>query len=139
MQNNKRNSKIYYIFRIVIVVIIAIAFFLGTRPAKVTIDNNIIKISGLYGVELRAEDVTHLELREVLPNILARTNGMDLFGIAQRGIYKLEELGRTRLISFSDGGPFILMQTGSEWIVINYKNSEETESLYNELTYVIKD
>jgi hypothetical protein len=133
MRSNKKYLAMHYLMNIGIVVMLVLVTYLGIRPPRVTISENYVRISGLYGVELRIEDIEKLEMREALPRIKTRTNGMDLFGIARRGIYELEELGRTRLISFSTGGPFILMHTGNEWIVINFKNPDETESLYQEL------
>lgn len=137
MQRENRAQSIRYLINAAIIVLLILIFYFGTRSPHITITENHIKISGLYGVELRVEDIEQLQIRETLPTIKTRTNGMDLFGIAKRGIYELEELGRTRMISFSTGGPFILMHTGNEWIVINYKDSDETESLYQQLEAVV--
>jgi hypothetical protein len=133
VRDTKKNQTVRYIMNVTIVVLLVVLIYFGTRPPHVTVSENYIKISGLYGVHLRVNDIDHIELREALPRIKSRTNGMDLFGIAKRGIYSLEELGRTRLISFSTGGPFILMHAGNEWIVINFKNPNETEALFDEL------
>lgn len=121
------------ILRIIIIALIIITISLALKPAKVIINENHIKISGIYGAEIRYEDIHDLQLAEQLPRIISRTNGIDLFGLSRRGIYQLEDLGRTRLISFSQGGPFILINTGNEWIVINYDKPGETEDLYTRL------
>lgn len=122
---------------ITVITIIIVTISLALKPVKVTINENYIKISGIYGVEVRNEDIHELRLAEQLPEIISRNNGIDLFGLSRRGIYYLEEIGRTRLISFSQGGPFILMNTGNEWIVINYNKPEETEDLYTRLVQVL--
>ena len=98
MQDGKRNQIVHYLLNIGIIILLFLGAFFGTRPPHVTISENYIKISGFYGVELRMEDIEQLEIRESLPRIVTRTNGLDWFGIAKRGIYELEELGRTRLI-----------------------------------------
>ena len=139
MKDIKKNQTMRYLLNIVIIAMLVLLTYFGIRPPRVTVSDNYIKISGLYGVQLRIDDIKQIELREALPPIKSRTNGMDLFGIAKRGIYNLEELGRTRLISFSAGGPFILMHAGNEWLVINFKNPDETEALYDELEAVIMD
>ena len=59
-------------------------------------------------MELRTVDIHSLEMRDTLPEIQARINGMDLFGFARRGIYQLEGLGRTRLLSFPMAGPLFI-------------------------------
>ncbi|HHU49968.1 MAG: hypothetical protein ACOYEH_02395 [Caldicoprobacterales bacterium] len=130
---NGQKKKIRYMVNIAVVIALAILFFIGTRPPQVEVTENYVKISGMYGVELPTKDIQTLELRDTMPKIQARTNGMDLFGFARRGIYQLEGLGRTRLISFSYGGPFIFMYTGNEWIIINFKNPADTEDLFYKL------
>ncbi|HHU77635.1 MAG: hypothetical protein ACOX27_07105 [Caldicoprobacterales bacterium] len=135
IRNQSKSAR--YIFNAVVIVLLAVLFFIGTRPPHIDVSDSLIKISGMYGVELRITDIRQLELRDSIPQVKARVNGMDLFGFANRGIYELEELGRCRLFSFSAAGPFILMQAGREWIIINYRNSAETESLYNKLKQAV--
>ena len=130
---NKKDQVLQYLFNITIVVLLVLVLYIGIKPPQVMISENYVRITGSYGVEMQIEDIDRLELRELLPRIKTRTNGMNLLGIARRGIYDLEELGKTRLISFSTGGPFILMHTGDEWIVLNFKKPEETEALYRKL------
>ena len=125
------------IVNIVVVIALVILFYIGTRPPRVEVGDTYVKISGMYGVELRTVDIHSLEMRDTLPEIQARINGMDLFGFARRGIYQLEGLGRTRLLSFSYGGPFIYMYTSNEWIIINFKNPEDTENLYHKLEQIL--
>ena len=135
----KQNQKIRYMVNIAVILALAILFYIGVRPPHVEVSDSYVKISGMYGVELRVMDIRSLELKDTLPEIQARTNGMDLFGFARRGIYELEGLGRTRLISFSYGGPFIYMNTGNEWIIINFKNPEATEELYDKMEQVVNE
>ena len=133
--NSQKNIR--YIVNIVVVIALVILFYIGTRPPRVEVGDTYVKISGMYGVELRTIDIQSLELRDNLPEIQGRINGMDLFGFARRGVYELEGLGRTRLISFSYGGPFIYMYTSNEWIIINFKNPEDTENLYHQLEQIV--
>ena len=130
---NKKDQVLQYLFNITIVVLLVLVLYIGTKPPQVIISENYVRITGLYGVGMQIEDIDHLELRELLPRIKTRTNGMNLLGIARRGIYDLEELGKTRLISFSTAGPFVLMHMGDEWIVLNFKKPDETEALYRKL------
>ena len=130
---NKKDQVLQYLFNITIVVLLVLLLYIGTKPPQVMISENYVRITGLYGAGMQIEDIDRLELRELLPRIKSRTNGMNLLGITRRGVYELEELGKTRLISFSTGGPFILMHTRNEWIVLNFKKPEETEALYRKL------
>lgn len=138
VQNGKMTAKIKkpsinLIINIAVILSLIFILYYGTRPPDITVYEDYVRISGMYGMEFMVEDISNLELREALPTIQSRINGMNLFGLANRGIYELEELGRTRLYSFSKGGPFIVMQVTNEYIVINFRNAAETESLYKEL------
>mgnify|MGYP000860380408 CR=1 FL=1 len=135
---NNQYQKIRLIINIAIIASLAVLFYLGIRPPHIEVSENYVKISGLYGVELRPADIQKLELRESIPEIEARLNGMDLFGLARRGIFKLKDLGRTRLISFSYAGPFICMYTSNEWVVINFNDPAETEDLYHRLEKIVE-
>ena len=73
------------ILRIIIIALIIITISLALKPAKVIINENHIKISGIYGAEIRYEDIHDLQLAEQLPRIISRTNGIDLFGLSRRG------------------------------------------------------
>ena len=121
------------------VIALAVIFYIGTRPPQVEVGDTYVKISGMYGVELRTVDIQTLELRDTIPEVRSRINGMDLFGFARRGIYDLQGLGRTRLISFSYGGPYICMYTTNEWIILNFKNPEDTENLYDKLEQMLTE
>ena len=138
-RTNRQYQKVRLAVNIAVILAVAILFYLGIRPPRVEINENYVKISGMYGVELRPVDIQRLELRDSIPEIQTRINGMDLFGFARRGIYEVEGLGRTRLISFSYGGPFIYMYTGNEWIIINFNNPAETENLYQQLKEIVEN
>jgi len=139
MQESNRIKKTRLILNAVILAILAVVIFFAVRPPQVELSKNYICISGLYGVELRMQDIDQLELRESLPQIKARINGIDLFSFVRRGIYDLEGLGRTRLISFSNGGPYVLFRAGNEWVVINFKNPEDTEALYQSIENALNE
>ncbi|HOB19612.1 MAG TPA: hypothetical protein PK830_02770 [Candidatus Atribacteria bacterium] len=126
-----------FAFRAGVLILIAILAYLVLKPVQITVNDKYIRINGLYGVTVRVEDILELKHTDELPPIISRLNGIDLFGLSRRGIYQLKDIGRARMISFSTGGPFILINAGSEWIVINFKSPDETESLYRKLYEVI--
>lgn len=114
----------------VTLVAMAILFFVGTRESAVTIRSKELKISGLYGTELKLQDITRVELRETLPAIQRRTNGMDFLG-TYKGMFRVEEFGVSRLFVHSKQGPYLVIHTPEEVIVLNYKDAAKTRDTYS--------
>lgn len=139
MQKSSTNASYKMVFTLVILVAVVIIFFVGGRPAHVEVSSERVTISGMYGTEIPVHEITQLELRDALPRVISRTNGMDLFGTSRRGMFNMEELGRTRLFSFSSEGPYVVFKTAEEWVVINYKDTQETRSLFANLQAVVQD
>lgn len=129
---NQKNGNARLLLNGVIVAIVAIAIFIGTRPSAVTVGGDALKVSGMYGVTVKLNDIQEIKLWDTLPKIERRLNGMDFFGM-QKGIYRLEEWGKARLFTYTSEGPFLFIQTEEEIIVINDKNAEETRKVYEEL------
>jgi len=131
--NENKNKKSLYIILIVIVLFIAGMMIYSSRPSHIIIENNIMKISGSYGFDMDIAEISEIELRETIPAILSRTNGYS-YGSVKKGYFKLEEYGKTKLFLHAEKGPFILItdKEGNKTI-INYKDTNETEDLYNNL------
>lgn len=51
----------------------------------------------------------------------------------KKGTFKMDEIERARLFLHSGKGPYIQLTTNEEIIFINYKNSEKTRSVYQEI------
>lgn len=107
-------------------------FILGIKPADISINSQNIDISGIYGDKVPLEDIKNITLENSIPKILKKTNGIDI-GNRLKGNFKLKELDKGKLFIQSKTGKFIYIFTKNSYIIINYSDTEKTESLYKDL------
>jgi len=126
---------VYYIpviFLLVITVMVGSMLFIGSREPKIVIDNNYITVQRMYSTKIAREEVLSVELRETMPKVLNKENGFDLGNIL-RGRFKLEGFGSTMIYVHKDKSPFIFIKTQNSVVIINSRNKDMTEELYNKL------
>jgi hypothetical protein len=119
----------------VVLIPVLIMLILGTRPAKVEVTPEAISISGMYGVRIPVQQIRVVELREQLPAIQIRTNGLGTSSV-QKGHFRLEGLGQGRLFIHRNNPPFIYLFTEEGYVFLNQPDSEETRQLYQRITQV---
>lgn len=51
----------------------------------------------------------------------------------KKGTFKMDEIERARLFLHSRNGPYIQITTEEKIILINYKNPEKTQAVYEEI------
>lgn len=131
--NQKKQSPIYVVVALVLVGII----FLVTRTeSTIVVREDYIKISGFYGREIQGEEINSVSLEETIPKIVRRTNGIGL-GSIQKGNFRLENIEKAKLYLHSKEGPYILIDTNKEVLIINYRDSEKTKGVYEEILSVL--
>jgi len=105
----------------------------AAKPARISLENDNLVIHGTYGLNLPTANITKVELRDELPKLIMRTNGLSL-GKYQKGYSKYEELGNVILFLHSGKGPFLIIYSDTERpIIINRSSPEKTMDLYKEL------
>jgi hypothetical protein len=126
------------IFTLVLVVIIFAGVFFAVNISKAKVEADSLKITGLYGITLKYEDINEVSLKENLPKDMRRTNGIDFFG-AFIGKFKAEGMDNLKLFVKSKKEPFIYLTTKNNGhVIINTKEKSETEVLYNNINSKVK-
>lgn len=116
-----------------ILIFIAIMFGMGLIENDVKISEKSIEISGMYGDEWDFTEIERIELVDELPEVLFKTNGFAMTNIL-KGKFTLEEpYGNGLLFINGRGGPFLVIFTADEYVIIKKKDNEETVQLYKEL------
>lgn len=125
---------------IVMVVILALTsafivpiFIFGGQETEIVVDQQEIKIKGMYGTTLAQADLLNVQLVDQIPRILMRTNGYAV-GSVLKGNFKVEELGNVKLYLMSDQGPYLIIQDQKTHYIVNYKDEQVTRTLYAEIT-----
>ena len=108
MVSSKKISKAIWTTVLVLVVILA-AYAVVVGTEKVAISASSIKVSGVYGTEVRLADVHSIEELDQLPMGL-RTNGIGL-GFMNVGHFSYDGIGKVVVYQVKGDRPFLLVTT----------------------------
>lgn len=131
----KKRKKSYIISTSIAVVTFGFLFvvsYLGFQEAELTLKENSLEISGVYGEEWWYEDITQIELLEEMPEVLLRTNGYGMQSIS-KGHFKVKDYGSSLLFIYKGHSPYLLIKTKDDTIFINAKDAEKTKDWYYQL------
>ncbi len=131
--NKEKKTKLTtLVFVLVILFVIGLMTY-GLIPAKTHFDNDTVQFSGMYGLKMDISEIDQVELAYEIPAIKMRTNGFS-FGTVKKGFFKLDELGRSRLLIHSDKPPYLIIsKNDGKKTIINFKDKSTTESVYFKL------
>lgn len=121
-------------FLILIAIGVGILLHFSSQPAVYTLENGILKISGMYGQEVLVYEIKELELKDFIPEVLMKTNGSAL-GTMLKGYFKVKDIGEAKLFVDISKKPYIYIKSSnSKLIILNCEESEKTLELYDELS-----
>lgn len=132
-KSDKTVGKVAVGLKTLVGVIIMALILYGAREPKIEVENNRVRIKGMYGTTIDKEDIVQLSIEDSLPRILRRTNGMELVHIL-RGRFILEDIGKAVLLINEKSSPYIFIETEDRHYIINYKDPNKTMELYNKLS-----
>lgn len=136
--DGKKKSWLTILILFIISLFIAGFIYYGTIQSEIIIKEQLIEITGMYGMTIKSSDINKIELKRSLPKILRRTNGF-AFDVFKKGTFKLDKLGKCRLFLHADDPPYILINiTDGNTVIFNNKNSVQTEGIYNKLKRVLQ-
>ena len=124
-------SKMAWGFSWIVMVFAAFILFLSFRPTKITVGEENVKISGMYGREIPIADIVSMELLDEMPPIRQRTNGSDT-GNRLKGHFLLKN-GEKCVIAIRKQAPYIELRTTDNLYYLNADSKEETDQLYQEI------
>ena len=126
-----RNSKIALISTGVSILIVAVVLILSFRPTKISVEEEHIKISGMYGREIPITDIVSVELLDEMPPIAMRTNGSDT-GNQAKGHFRFRN-GESCMLFIHKKAPYIQMRTTNDLYYLNLSDKEKTVELFETL------
>ena len=136
-KDKTKRAKLTYIILGLVAVFVIGLFTYGYLPSKAEISDNMIRFSGMYGIEMNVSDIDNVELSEMIPNIKTRTNGFSS-GAVKKGFFNLDKFGKTRLLISSNKSPYLIMtKNNSDKIIVNFKDKTKTEKLFGEIKTLI--
>lgn len=134
------NDMTLFWLMMVLVFILTIVFLaIFRKKTKFEIFNDLIIINDfVYPVNIPNYVIKSISMVEKLPKVMMRSNGYG--GLkAWKGVFRI--LGGKRSLFYVEDhfkGPLVKIETVRESIYINFKNSEQTRQLYDEMTKTVK-
>jgi hypothetical protein len=124
-------ARIAWGFAWVVIVLAAVSLALSFRPTKITVEEEHIKISGMYGREIPIADIVSVELLDEMPPIAMRTNGSDT-GNQAKGHFRFSN-GESCMLFIHKEAPYIQLRTTKDLYYLNLSDKEKTVELFETL------
>ena len=133
LKHKRKKSYIISISLFVLVVGGVSALMIFTyQDYEVTLDNDQLEITGMYGQQLPIDDLKSVELLDEMPEIEFKTNGVGV-GTLAKGHFNVKGYGNSLLYIHSDSLPIILIQTNENPIFLNNQSLSVTKDWFNKL------
>lgn len=137
-EKGEMNRKTKWVIASISLVVILTAAGVGTllyyssKPAEYSVENGVFSISGLYGQKIQTREISDIQLKESLPEILMKTNGSAL-GDKYKGHFKLKDVGKATVFLDRSQPPFIYIKAGSKVYFLNCNEPGDTKALFEKL------
>jgi hypothetical protein len=136
-------GKFNYIATVLIslTMLLPIAFIVPAYiEPSVIVDNEQIRITGIYGERIPIEQVKQVFLADTLPNIGMRTNGIST-GTINKGYFHSRSLERSvKLLLHGSSKPvlYIIYGDNDKHVILNFRNRKKTQKVYEKLKGLVE-
>lgn len=125
----------------IIITIVIFIFYSGiisllyyvSQDQSISLSSDSITISSPYSDTINLKDIKDIKLKDSLPEIRSKINGINGINHVDKGYFNLDGLGEAKLYIHDNISPFIFITTDNNYYIINCKNSDNTKNLYNEI------
>lgn len=129
---SSRATKGGLLFSGIVLLLVAGMFIVGERESTIEVQNDQVKIGGMYSTEIDLSQVSDIRLEDTIPLIRSRTNGYST-GFTRKGNFLLQDIGKAKLYLHSGHGPYIYILNKGSYVIINFDDKKKTEKLYTQL------
>ena len=128
------NSKL--IITLILLVVIGIVVIVLVNGIDVDVNEERVKIKGIYGREIRIEDIEEVQIIEKIPFMGVRIKGIGI-GFINVGMYSYQDIGKVVVFktTTSENNIFII---GKEEKVLLGLGQRKNEELYNKIMKAIE-
>lgn len=124
----------------VAVLLSAFVVIVFRKPRIKVFEDGVLIKDFLYPAKLFADTIGSVEMVDVLPKVVVRTNGCS--GLKMwKGFFRVKGDVNNKVVLYVDdhrNGPFVKITTNGTTIYINKKRKEQTVSLYDEISARVK-
>lgn len=117
----------------VIAMIILYIFIDATNEKEILIDGDTLKIPGMFGTEIKLNEVQDVQLLEKIPKILFKINGASI-GKISLGVFKVEGVEKAHLMLMDNKTPpFAFIRTKTHHYYLNSEDKEKTNQTFSRI------
>ena len=135
-QNTTTSANSKLILTLALLVLIGIVVIVLVNGIDVDVNEERVKIKGIYGREIRIEDIEELQIIEKIPFMGVRINGIGI-GFINIGMYSYQDIGKVVVFKTTTSENNILI-VGKEEKVLLGLGQNKNEELYNKILKAIK-
>ena len=128
---SKAASKATWVIIGLTMVFVAVVIATSSRPQQITVGEEAVSISGMYGRDIPVSEIVSVELLEKMPSVKMRTNGSSTSKY-NKGHFLLSN-GEKCMMFIRNEAPYIELRTTDNLYYLNGANEEETVKLYEQL------
>lgn len=133
----KRKTIVAMGFMFVVFIAIAAMFYYSFQDNQIEINDNIVRIKGSYGVDLKTNEIKSIELVNELPEISIKTNGFALHSI-KKGNFKTKNGENVKLFINSDKQSIIYITTNANQKIYYSSKDESNQMIFDQLNNEMK-
>ncbi|MCR5014518.1 MAG: DUF3784 domain-containing protein [Bacteroidales bacterium] len=127
----ENTGKLVWVILGLSLVAVGLIIAMGSRPTKLSVGEETVTISGMYGCDIPIADIVSVKLLDAMPKVAMRTNGSDT-GMSRKGHFLLKN-GEECMLFIYKGAPYIEMRTVDNLYYLNGKTEEQTMKYYEQL------
>ena len=135
-EKTSSNKYLYYALFPLIMVIMALILYSGSREIKTQLSDKELAIKGMYGMKVKYADIVSLDTLRSLPGIRLRTNGF-ASGKSLKGNFLLNDGRKVKLFIKRDNPPYILISSKEAILYLNLEDPKSTSEFYSHLKTVV--
>ena len=124
------------ILTVVLLIVIGIFVTVLVKGINIDVTEERIKIKGIYGREIKIEDIVEVQVLDKIPFMGVRLNGIGL-GFINVGVYTNQDIGKVIVFKTATSENNILI-VGKEEKVLLGLGQRKNEELYNKIMKAIE-
>jgi hypothetical protein len=115
-----------------VLILVAVLFIGSSRPTRATLQDEGLRIHGMYGRLYPWDSLGDIRLIDELPSIERRVNGSGL-GANLKGHFRTTQYGVVMLFVNAEAPPFVLFESDGGIVIFNTGSADETRAVYKEI------
>ena len=132
IENNNKSAKVVGSLLVGIILLVLGLLWLGYKENELVLENNALKITGIYGETIPFNAIDSIALVNELPEISMKSNGFAL-GNASKGHFTTKAGERVKLLLNKKQGPYLFVLTTEGEKIYYSTDSAQTRTRFLEL------